>query len=66
MSVPLKSPRTFTPVPPKSSAPPSPITSVMAPKVAIVYYSMYGHIAKLASAEKAGIEAAGGSVDVYQ
>ena len=27
---------------------------------------MYGHIAKLAEAEKAGIEAAGGSADVYQ
>jgi NAD(P)H dehydrogenase (quinone) len=27
---------------------------------------MYGHIAKLAEAEKAGIEAAGGEVDVYQ
>ncbi|KZV63108.1 benzoquinone reductase [Peniophora sp. CONT] len=38
----------------------------MAPKVAIVVYSMYGHIAKLAEAEKAGIEAAGGSVTIYQ
>jgi len=35
-------------------------------KVAIIYYSMYGHIAKLAQAEKKGIEAAGGSVDIYQ
>ncbi|KAI0410031.1 minor allergen Alt a 7 [Xylaria palmicola] len=38
----------------------------MAPKIAIVYYSMYGHIAKLAEAEKAGIEKAGGTVDLYQ
>jgi len=38
----------------------------MAPKIAIVYYSMYGHIGKLAEAEKKGIEAAGGSVDLYQ
>jgi NAD(P)H dehydrogenase (quinone) len=38
----------------------------MAPRVAIVYWSMYGHIAKLAQAEKAGIEAAGGTVDVFQ
>ncbi|KAI1127430.1 minor allergen Alt a 7 [Nemania abortiva] len=38
----------------------------MAPKIAIVYYSMYGHIAKLAAAEKAGIEKAGGTVDLYQ
>lgn len=29
-------------------------------------YSMYGHIVKLAEAEKKGIEAAGGKVDVYQ
>lgn len=27
---------------------------------------MYGHIAKLAEAEKAGIEAAGGKADLYQ
>ncbi|KAI1271268.1 quinone oxidoreductase [Xylaria sp. FL0933] len=38
----------------------------MAPKIAIVFYSMYGHIAKLAQAEKAGIEKAGGTVDLYQ
>lgn len=35
-------------------------------KVAIVYYSMYGHIATLAQAEKKGIEAAGGQADVFQ
>ncbi|MCJ1367765.1 Minor allergen Alt a 7 [Acarospora aff. strigata] len=38
----------------------------MAPKIAIVFYSMYGHIQKLAEAEKAGIEAAGGTADLYQ
>ncbi|KOS23352.1 Minor allergen Alt a 7 [Escovopsis weberi] len=38
----------------------------MAPKVAIVYYSMYGHIGQMAQAEKRGIEAAGGSADIYQ
>lgn len=38
----------------------------MAPKIAIVYYSMYGHIKHLAEAEKKGIEAAGGTADVYQ
>ncbi|RDA91886.1 hypothetical protein CP533_0359 [Ophiocordyceps camponoti-saundersi (nom. inval.)] len=38
----------------------------MAPKIAIIYYSMYGHVRKLAEAEKAGIEKAGGSVDIYQ
>jgi len=35
-------------------------------KIAIVYYSMYGHIKKLAEAEKEGIEAAGGSATLYQ
>ncbi|OCK81038.1 benzoquinone reductase [Lepidopterella palustris CBS 459.81] len=38
----------------------------MAPKIAIVFYSMYGHIQKLAEAEKKGIEAAGGTCDLYQ
>ncbi|EAU82170.1 NADH-quinone oxidoreductase [Coprinopsis cinerea okayama7 len=37
-----------------------------APKVAIIIYSMYGHVAKLAEAEKAGIEKAGGTADIYQ
>jgi len=38
----------------------------MAPKIAIVFYSTYGHIKTLAEAEKKGIEAAGGSVTLYQ
>lgn len=38
----------------------------MAPRIAIVYYSMYGHIRQLAQAEKAGIEKAGGTCDFYQ
>jgi NAD(P)H dehydrogenase (quinone) len=38
----------------------------MAPKIAIVFYSMYGHIGKLAQAEKEGIEKAGGTADLYQ
>ena len=38
----------------------------MAPRVAIIYWSMYGHIKQLADAEKKGVEAAGGKVDVYQ
>lgn len=29
-------------------------------------YSLYGHIKQIAEAEKKGIEAAGGSVDLYQ
>jgi len=38
----------------------------MAPKIAIVFYSMYGHIRKMAEAEKEGIEKAGGTADIYQ
>lgn len=38
----------------------------MAPKIAIVYYSMYGHIRQLAEAEKRGIEKVGGTADLYQ
>ncbi|KAI1077686.1 minor allergen Alt a 7 [Whalleya microplaca] len=38
----------------------------MAPKIAIVFYSMYGHIRQLAEAEKKGIEKAGGTADLYQ
>ncbi|KAF8246004.1 flavoprotein WrbA [Wilcoxina mikolae CBS 423.85] len=38
----------------------------MAPKIAIIIYSMYGHISQLAEAEKKGIEAAGGHADLYQ
>ncbi|KAJ7042317.1 flavoprotein-like protein [Mycena alexandri] len=36
------------------------------PKIAIVIYSMYGHIAKMAESVKAGIEEAGGKVTIYQ
>lgn len=35
-------------------------------KIAIVYYSMYGHIKALAEAEKKGIEKAGGTADLFQ
>ncbi|KAK4119962.1 benzoquinone reductase [Parathielavia appendiculata] len=35
-------------------------------KIAIVYYSMYGHIKTLVEAEKRGIEKAGGTGDVFQ
>ncbi|KAJ7204937.1 flavoprotein-like protein [Mycena pura] len=36
------------------------------PKIAIVIYSMYGHIAKMAEAVKKGVEEAGGKVTIYQ
>jgi len=38
----------------------------MAPKVAIVFYSMYGHIQKLAEAEREGLKKAGIEADLYQ
>ncbi|KJA16571.1 benzoquinone reductase [Hypholoma sublateritium FD-334 SS-4] len=41
-------------------------TTKMAPKVGIIIYTMYGHIAKVAEAEKAGIEKAGGHATIYQ
>jgi len=36
------------------------------PRIAIVIYSMYGHIAKMAESVKAGVEAAGGKADIHQ
>ena len=38
----------------------------MAPKVAIIIYSLYHHVAQLAEEEKKGIEAAGGRADIFQ
>ncbi|KAK5001036.1 flavodoxin-like fold protein, partial [Elasticomyces elasticus] len=38
----------------------------MAPKIAIIFYSMYGHVQRLAEAEAAGIREAGGTCDFYQ
>ncbi|KAM0722079.1 hypothetical protein Q7P37_003005 [Cladosporium fusiforme] len=38
----------------------------MAPKIAILFYSMYGHIQTLAQAEAEGIRAAGGTVDLFR
>ncbi|OJA15886.1 hypothetical protein AZE42_09701 [Rhizopogon vesiculosus] len=36
------------------------------PKVAIIIYSMYGHIAKMAESVKNGIESAGGTTTIFQ
>jgi hypothetical protein len=38
----------------------------MAPRIAIIYYSTYGHIEKLAAAQQKGIEKAGGSAIIFQ
>jgi NAD(P)H dehydrogenase (quinone) len=35
-------------------------------KIAIIYYSTYGHIAKLAESVKAGVEKAGATATIYQ
>lgn len=35
-------------------------------KVAIIYYSLHGHIAMMADATKRGVEAAGGKADLYR
>jgi NAD(P)H dehydrogenase (quinone) len=35
-------------------------------KIAIIYYSTYGHIATMTESVKKGIEAAGATCDVYQ
>jgi len=42
------------------------ISNVTMAKIAIVYYSMYGHVKALAEAEKKGAEKAGVTVDLYQ
>lgn len=38
----------------------------MAPKIAIIYYSTYGHVRQLAKSVQAGVQAAGGQADLYQ
>ncbi|KAK0447057.1 flavoprotein WrbA [Armillaria borealis] len=54
------------PPPPSTSTAKSSPSPAMAPKVAIVIYSMYGHIAKLAEAVKEGVKTAGGTASIYQ
>jgi NAD(P)H dehydrogenase (quinone) len=55
---------------PTATSPPSLTTKTqtpaMAPKVAIVIYTTYGHIAKLAESIKSGILGAGGNATIYQ
>ncbi|RDB18431.1 Protoplast secreted protein 2 [Hypsizygus marmoreus] len=71
-----KSTKGQTSAPTSSSQPPPPsapstttetkVTAMAPPKVAIVIYTMYGHIAKLAEAIKSGLEAAGGNATIFQ
>ncbi|KAI8986807.1 flavoprotein-like protein [Trametes punicea] len=56
-----------TPAPaPTTETAPAPAAAMSSPRVAIIIYSMYGHIAKLAESVKAGITAGGGSATIYQ
>ncbi|THH22530.1 hypothetical protein EUX98_g8166 [Antrodiella citrinella] len=41
-------------------------TDMASPRVAIIIYSMYGHIAKLAESVKSGIAEAGGNATIFQ
>jgi flavorubredoxin len=41
-------------------------TSTKMTKIAIVYYSTYGHVTTMAEAVKKGVEAGGASVDIFQ
>ncbi|KAJ3977468.1 NADH-quinone oxidoreductase [Lentinula raphanica] len=52
--------------PTNTTVPAAATNTMSSPKVAIVIYSMYGHIAKLAESVKSGIESAGGSVKIFQ
>jgi len=38
----------------------------MSPRVAIVIYTLYGHVAKLAEGIKSGVESVGGSATIFQ
>lgn len=44
----------------------SPAVAPPAPRVAIVYYSMYGHVRTMAQAVARGIRAGGCAVTLYQ
>ena len=35
-------------------------------KIAIIYYSLYGHVATMAEAVKKGVEAGGATCDIYR
>ncbi|KLO16148.1 flavo protein WrbA [Schizopora paradoxa] len=44
----------------------APEPEMSTPRVAIIIYSMFGHIAKMAESVKAGVEAAGGTTTIFQ
>ncbi|GJE84835.1 flavoprotein WrbA [Phanerochaete sordida] len=57
--------KTQTP-PPKTSPKTEKAAAPRRPNIAIIIYSMYGHIAKMAEAVKSGVEKAGGTATIYQ
>ncbi|KAI6118631.1 putative 1,4 benzoquinone reductase [Pisolithus croceorrhizus] len=61
-----RSPSTATPAPSAPPAVSSTVGNMSGSRVAIIIYSLYGHIAKVAEAIKAGISSAGGSATIYQ
>jgi hypothetical protein len=62
-SVPTTATTTPTKATPKSATTTTPKKMT---KIAIVYYSMYGHIATMAESVAKGIKEAGAEVDIYQ
>jgi NAD(P)H dehydrogenase (quinone) len=52
--------------PPAASTALAPQKKAASPSVAIIYYSMYGHILTVAREIKAGLEAKGANVDLFQ
>jgi len=66
-SAPLSSePPAEPPTEPPTTTATTTAPTMSSPKIAIVIYSMYGHIVKMAEAVKSGVEAAGGSATIYQ
>ncbi|KAL0954410.1 hypothetical protein HGRIS_003396 [Hohenbuehelia grisea] len=63
---PQTSQSTTPPLPEPAVIPATETPPAMAPKIAIVTYSLYGHINKLAEAVKVGVESAGGTAFIFR
>lgn len=71
-----KAEKDSTPAPTSSTTPPAPIApslvpasstaEKMAPRVAIIIYSMYGHINTMAKSIQAGVKSAGGDAKIFR
>ncbi|KAH8107643.1 NADH-quinone oxidoreductase [Cristinia sonorae] len=55
-----------TPVPESTTTESSEVTKMSAPRVAIIIYTMYGHVTKVAESILAGIKEAGGDAKILQ